>query len=163
MTDAEKEAYANSRSNEAHLATLELNHPAFTQPLRIVHDNEDLTAPLEDDTEGLFIAFPFEIARPPISEEPNPSVSIKIDNVSGFITPYLELASKSGEEIALIFRPYLYDQDTEVLTLLGQPLRLTITNASSTMTSATLTAAHVNFANLPFPGEKYAPDRFPGL
>ncbi|MTI13114.1 DUF1833 family protein [Sansalvadorimonas verongulae] len=163
MTPAEKEAYANCRANEVHLYTLELNHPAFTQPLRIVHDNTDLTAPLEDGTDALFIAMSFRMVRPPVSEEPDPSITIQVDNVSGFVTPYLELAAKSGQEITLICRPYVYDSDADTVTLLGQPLKLAVRNATTNMQNASLTAAHINPANLAFPREKYTPDRFPGL
>lgn len=162
MTPAEKEAYANADDTRITLYTLELNHPGFTQPLRIVADNDPLTADLEDGEETLFTPFWFRLKRPPINEEPDPSVSITVDNVSGFMTPYLDIASRSGESIRLIFRPYLVDQGDDSITLLST-LSLVIRNASASMASVTLTAAHVNPANLPFPSENYTIDRFPGL
>ena len=162
MTPAEKEAYANADDTRITLYTLELNHPGFTQPLRIVADNDPLTADLEDGIETLFTPFWFRLKRPPINEEPDPSVSITVDNVSGFMTPYLDIASRSGESIRLIFRPYLIDQEEDSITLLST-LSLVIRNASASMASVTLTAAHVNPANLPFPSENYTIDRFPGL
>ena len=163
MTPAEKEAYANCDSTEVHLVTLELNHPAFTQPLRIVKDNTDLVAPLEDGSTVTFIAMSFDIVRPPVNEEPDPSITIRVDNVSGTVTPYFELASRSGLEIELIFRPYVWDDVTDVATLLGDPLKLAVRNASADMRNISVTAAHINPANLSFPREKYTPDRFPGL
>ena len=162
MTPAEKEAYANADDTRITLYTLELNHPGFTQPLRIVADNDPLTAEIEDGEEVLFTPFWFRLKRPPINEEPDPSVSITVDNVSGFMTPYLDAASRSGESIRLIFRPFLVDDTDDTVTLLST-LSLAIRNATSSMASVTLTAAHINPANLPFPKENYTIDRFPGL
>ncbi len=162
MTPAEQEAYANADDTRITLYTLELNHDSFTQPLRIVNDNDPLTATLEDDTAVTFTPFSFSIKRPPIGEEPDPSLSIDVDNVSGFLTPYLDAASRSGSSIRLTFRPYLIDQNDDTITRLSS-LTLAIRNASATMTGVTLTAAHINPANLPFPKEIYPSDRFPGL
>ena len=162
MTPAEKEAYANADDTRITLYTLELNHPGFTQPLRIVADNDPLTAEIEDGESVLFTPFWFKLKRPPINEEPDPSISITIDNVSGFMTPYLDAASRSGESIRLIFRPFLIDQSDHSTTRMAS-LSMAIRNASSNMTSVTITAAHVNPANLPFPSENYTIDRFIGL
>ena len=162
MTPAEKEAYANADDNRVMLYTLELMHPQFTQPLRIVADNDPLTAEIETGDTVLFTPFFFSIKRPPISEEPDPSLQITVDNVSGFMTPYLDIASRSGDSIHVAFRPFLIDEGDNSITRLSS-IKLAIRNASATMTSVTLTAAHINPANLPFPKENYTSDRFPGL
>ena len=162
MTPAEKEAYANADDNRIMLYTLELMHPQFTQPLRIVADNDLLRAKIETGDTVEFTPFFFSIKRPPISEEPDPSLQITVDNVSGFMTPYLEIASRSGDSIHVMFRPFLIDEGDNSITRLSN-IKLAIRNASATMTSVTLTAAHINPANLPFPKENYTSDRFPGL
>lgn len=162
MTPAEKEAYANADDTRIMLYTLELMHPQFTQPLRIVADNDPLTAEIETGDTVLFTPFFFSIKRPPISEEPDPSLQITVDNVSGFMTPYLDIASRSGDSIHIMFRPFLIDEGDDGITRLSS-IKLAIRNASASMTSVTLTAAHINPANLPFPKENYTSDRFPGL
>ena len=162
MTPVEQEAYANADDSRIMLYTLELNHPSFTQPLRIVADNDPLTAEIETGDTVAFTPFFFSIKRPPISEEPDPSLQITVDNVSGFMTPYLDIASRSGDSIHVVFRPYLVDEGDDSITRLSS-IKLAIRNASATMTSVTLTAAHINPANLPFPKENYTSDRFPGL
>ena len=162
MTPAEKEAYANADDNRVMLYTLELMHPQFTEALRIVADNDSLSAEIETGDTVEFTPFFFSIKRPPISEEPDPSLQITVDNVSGFMTPYLDIASRSGDSIHVIFRPYLVDEGDDSITRLSS-IKLAIRNASATMTSVTLTAAHINPANLPFPKENYTADRFPGL
>lgn len=162
MTPAEKEAYANADDTRVMLYTLELMHSQFTQPLRIVADNDPLTAEIETGDTVEFTPFFFSIKRPPISEEPDPSLQITVDNVSGFMTPYLDIASRSGSSIHVVFRPFLIDEGDDSITRLSS-IKLAIRNASATMTSVTLTAAHINPANLPFPKENYTSDRFPGL
>ena len=162
MTPAEKEAYANADDTRIMLYTLELMHPSFTQPLRIVADNDPLTAAIETGDTVKFTPFFFSIKRPPISEEPDPSLQITVDNVSGFMTPYLDIASRSGDSIHVMFRPFLVDEGDDSITRLSS-IKLAIRNASASMTSVTLTAAHINPANLPFPKENYTSDRFPGL
>lgn len=162
MTPAEKEAYANADDSRVMLYTIELNHPQFTQPLRIVADNDPLDAEIEDGSTVTFTPFFFSMKRPPINEEPDPSLQITVDNVSGFLTPYLDIASRSGQSISVIFRVYLIDDSDGSITRLTH-LKLAIRNASATMTSVTLMAAHINPANLPFPRETYTADRFPGL
>ena len=162
MTPAEKEAYANADDTRIMLYTLELMHPSFTQPLRIVADNDPLTAEIETGDTVEFTPFFFSIKRPPISEEPDPSLQITVDNVSGFMTPYLDIASRSGDSIHVMFRPFLVDEGDDSITRLSS-IKLAIRNASASMTSVTLTAAHINPANLPFPKENYTSDRFPGL
>ena len=162
MIPAEKEAYANADDTRIMLYTLELMHPSFTQPLRIVADNDPLTAEIETGDTVEFTPFFFSIKRPPISEEPDPSLQITVDNVSGFMTPYLDIASRSGDSIHVMFRPFLVDESDDSITRLSS-IKLAIRNASANMTSVTLTAAHINPANLPFPKENYTSDRFPGL
>ena len=162
MTPAEKEAYANADDTRIMLYTLELMHPSFTQPLLIVADNDPLTVEIETGEMVEFTPFFFSIKRPPISEEPDPSLQITVDNVSGFMTPYLDIASRSGDSIHVMFRPFLIDEGDDSITRLSS-IKLAIRNASANMTSVTLTAAHINPANLPFPKENYTSDRFPGL
>ncbi|MGN2393239.1 DUF1833 family protein, partial [Pelomicrobium sp. G1] len=48
LTAAIREAYASAPANEIVYHTLELRHPSFTQPLRVVRDWDTLTARLEE-------------------------------------------------------------------------------------------------------------------
>lgn len=163
MTPAQKEAYANARSTDVHLVTLELNHPQFTEPLRVVHDNEVLHAKIEDDSRVFFQPLQFKLQRMPINEEPDPSITISLDNVAGLVNPYLELAAKSGEEATITFRAYLYreydDQAYDYsIDLVGEPLKLAVRKATATMQNVTITAAYINPANLQFPSRHYTSD-----
>ncbi|GAA4650480.1 hypothetical protein GCM10023116_27630 [Kistimonas scapharcae] len=163
MTPAEKEAYAACTSRTVQLCTIELNHPAFTEPLYAVRDNQDLTAQLEDGSTVTFIALGFELKRQPVDKEPDPTITLKVDNITGKLSPYLEAASRSGQETKLTFRVYLYDADDESVTLISDPMTMAVRNASGSMTSVNITAGFINPANLKFPREKFTADRFPGL
>ena len=74
LKDAIREAYASAPSKEIDLLTIELNHPAFTQPLRVVRDNETLTARLEDtapENPGEtvdFLPYAFDLELPEMDE-----------------------------------------------------------------------------------------------
>ena len=161
MTPAEQEAYANCRADRVHLVTLELSHPAFTDTLFVVRDNHDLSATL-DGQPVVFRACWFDITRPPISEDPDPSLTIQIDNVSGLLTPYLMAASKAPDLTDLIFRPYEWREEDSTAECLSE-LRLKVRNANADMSSASITAALVNPANILWPRETYTPERFRAL
>ena len=49
LEDALKEAYASAPASEVILHTLELRHPSFTQPIRVVRDHAEFTCFLEAD------------------------------------------------------------------------------------------------------------------
>ncbi|WBA79543.1 DUF1833 family protein [Endozoicomonas sp. GU-1] len=163
MTPAEQEAYASCTSRTIQLCTIELNHPEFTQPLYAVRDNQDLTAELEDGSTVTFLALGFDITRQPTDKEPDPTITLKVDNITGKLSPYLEAAARSGKETSLTFRVYLYDSDTETAELISDQLTMAVRSASGSMTSVNITAGFINPANLAFPREKFTADRFPGL
>ena len=54
LSDALEEAYASAPSSEAVLHTLEIRHPDFTQPIRVVRDHQDFEAYLERYPDGHF-------------------------------------------------------------------------------------------------------------
>ena len=163
MTPAQNEAYAYAdAAHEVELVTLELNEPSFTQPARIVCDNEPLTAIIEDGTEATFAPFYFQFNDPPVNEDPDAVAKVTIDNLTGELTPYLEMGSKSGHSVKIIARVFIVDELTGTTTL-TRTLPLEMRSGSDNLTSITLTAARRNPANIPFPNERYTADRFPGL
>jgi len=97
LTAALKEAYASAPSNVIIYSTLELYHPTFTSPIRVVRDYNDLVVNLESDaprnpgdltnattttnTKVTFVAFNFDFTRPEVSSQGIPQVTITLDNV----------------------------------------------------------------------------------
>ena len=163
MTPAQAEAYAFAdAAHEIELVTLELNEPSFTQPARLVCDNEPLSVTLEDGTETTFVPYYFQFNDPPVNEDPDAVARITVDNLTGDLTPYLLAGSKSGNPVQIIVRIYIVDELAGTTTMV-RSLSLYLRSASDNLTSITLTAARRNPANIAFPNERYTADRFPGL
>lgn len=169
MDEALKEAYANADTTEVVISTLELRHPAFTEPIRVVNDFVDIQALLETtapENAGevvTFRAFSFELTLPELTDEGIPELNIKLDNVSREITQHIELAIGVPEKLEVIYRAYLASDLTTAGPHNNPPLHLTITSIEATALSVDVTASLVDFVNKKFPTEEYDGNRFPGL
>ena len=108
LKDAIKEAYASAPSGEIILFTIEMNHPSFTQPLRVVRDNVKLEAYLEDSApknpgeKVTFLPYAFDLALPEMDEYGKPEITITIDNVGRDIMNYIEAAVRTRYKIDVI-------------------------------------------------------------
>ena len=173
LSQALKEAYASAPSGCVILHTLELRHPSFVNEegqliaIRVVRDNQDLTAkleptaPLNPGERVTFIAMGFDLELPPINTAPVPEITITLDNVSREIVKHLEAAATSQSKIEITYRPYLSD-DLEGPQL-DPPFTLVLTEVSATATCVTGRARMLDVGNKAFPGETYSAKRFPGL
>lgn len=169
LSQAVKEAYASAPSTSIIYHTLELYHPSFTVPIRVVRDVDDLdatleaTAPRDASTEVTFSGFQFNFTKPEISTSGVPQCTVEIDNVSREILAQIEAAIASGSQelITVTYREFLSDD-------LGQPendppLTLTISDINANPFKITATAGFPNMANKRFPGEDYTAEVYPGL
>lgn len=134
-TQAWDEAAATVDANEVMLVTLELQHSEFREngvitPIRAVLNTEDVQLRIESgatfNAEQLvtFKAIPFGIEYPRIG---NLSVEapVWIDNVNREVSKYLEPATKTNENVVVVFRGYLASDPNTV----GQgPYRLVLRN-----------------------------------
>ena len=173
LSEALREAYASAPSGGVILHTLELRYPSFVDEdgkqtaIRVVRDNQDLTARLEPTApwDGgkmvTFIAMGFDLELPPIDTAPVPEITITLDNVSREIVKHLEAASFSQAKIEITYRPYLSD-DLEGPQI-DPPFTLVLTEVSATATCVTGRARMLDVGNKAFPGETYSAKRFPGL
>lgn len=167
LSQAIAEAYASAPSDEVILHTLEIRHPSFTQPIRVVRDNQDLlagleaTAPVDAGQWVTFVAFAFDFVPPPSGTQTLPEVTIAVDNVSQEIGRALEGAIDSAVPIQITYRPYL--SSNPALPEMNPPLHLTVLSGQLNALRATLRAGFVDFVNRKFPSEMYTAARFPGL
>lgn len=165
LSAAIKEAYVNAKGVVYH--TLELRHPKFTSPVRVVRGYGGITARLEASAPANpgeyvdFVNMPFELTRPEQSSTGVPSITITIDNVSREIVANIELALASTDLVVATYREYL-DSD-----LSGPqndpPTHLDIMTCSASVFTVTATAGFTNLNNKKFPTEEYSTERFPGL
>lgn len=169
-SEAWKEAAAIAPITRVILVTLEFLHPSFPADdiPRVVADRRNLTATLEADAPFhagqavWFTAMPIEVMLPEEStESAAPVVSMKLDNVSGILTPYLDMALETLEPIEVIIREYASDDTSSPARL--PPIRMIVRSATVNESSVILQAAYSDPTNRGFPGKDYIALQYPGL
>lgn len=167
LTAALKEAYASAHANVVVYSTLEFRHPAFTTPIRVVRDVENLTATLEasapanPSTAVEFQRFAFDFAKPEMSANGVPQISIEIDNVDQQIVASIELALTTNDLIKVTYREFLSTDLSAPQN--NPPLHLTVMSISATPLKVTCVAGYPDLVNRKFPTLAYEADVFRGL
>jgi hypothetical protein len=161
-----KEAYASSNVVIYH--TLELMHPTFTEPIRVVRDRRLIVARLENSAPYnagqmvAFQAFAFDFSKPEVTPSGIPQMTITMDNVGRELTANIELSLESGQPIKAIYREYILSD------LIGgpqndPPITLDILNISCTPFTVTATAGFPQMVNKRFPTLAFSAEDYPGL
>lgn len=161
LSQAIKEAYAAAPSDVIIYHTLEVNHPAFTQPIYVVRDNQDLTAHLETGEEVTFIRFAFDLVKPEVSATGVPQCTIELDNVSREILANVQLAMGSTDKITVTYREYISADLSGPQN--DPPMVLTVLSIKADVFRVTITAGFSDLNNKRFPAVEYTAERFPGL
>lgn len=167
MSQALAEAYASAPSAEVILHTLELRHPSFTQPLRVVSDHATLlarleaSAPVDPGIYVYFAPFSFRFRLPDVQSTGMPELEIEIENVSREVLTYIDLAAQSTDLIELTYRPYLAS-DTYAPQM-DPPITLVLHDVEADVFAIRARASFGDYGNRRFPGETYDAQRFPGL
>lgn len=167
LEDALAEAYASAPSSEVILHTLEIRHPSFTVPIRVVRDFHDFTAYLEADAPAdpgaavTFVAMAFDFSLPDVEKAVSPEIDISLDNVSGELIGYLDAAAQTPDLIEITYRPYLASDPSG--PQMNPPLTLVIRSVSADVFRVRARAGFADLANRKFPNEVYDAERFPGL
>lgn len=167
LQDALSEAYASAPSSEIVMHTLEIRHPTFTQPIRVVRDYNDFTATLEADAplnagESVnFVGMAFDFVLPEVSKATSPEIEISLDNVSAELIAYLDSAANSADLIEVTYRPYLYSDPSG--PQMDPPMTLIVRSVTADVFRVRARAGFADIANRKFPNQVYDTSRFPGL
>lgn len=167
LSQAMKEAYAVAPTSDIAYHTLEIRHPNFTAPIRVVRDYNDLMATLEASAPQnasesvLFVGFAFDIVPPEVNYTNIPQCVIEFDNVTREILMNIELAMASAEKITVIYRMFLSSDLSGPQN--DPPMTLTLTEITADVFKIKATATFGDLVNKKFPAEVYTVDRFPGL
>ena len=166
--EALKEAFASAPICEIIYHCLEINHPDFTQPIRIVQGNDNVFARLEADAPidsgeiVEFIGAPWDMKPPAVQEDRMPELELSFDNVSREITRYLSLASVGGQPLKVIYRIYT-TSTLEIAPQIDPPIEMEINSATADVYMVTTKATLDDVFGSAFPVERYTHERFPSL
>lgn len=167
LEDALTEAYASAPAAEVILHTIELRHPSFTQPIRVVRDYSDFTCYLEADApedpsgEVTFVGMAFDFILPEVVKSTSPEIEISLDNVSGEIIGYLDAAAQTPDMIEVTYRPYLASDPSG--PQMNPPITLVIRSVTADVFRVKARAGFADLSNRKFPNEVYDAERFVGL
>ena len=167
LKEAIREAYASAPSSEVVLFTIEMNHPAFTQPLRVVRDNVKLEAYLGDSApenpgeKVTFVPYAFDLTLPEMDEYGKPEITITIDNVGRDIMNYIEAAVRTRYKIDVIYRLYLASDTSGPQN--DPPMVMQVNTINATPKSISLVAGFADLSNRTFPKFLYTLEQFPSL
>ena len=161
LSEALKEAYASAPSNVVIYHTLEISHPAFSQPIYVVRDYQDMNALLEDGSPVTFIRFAFNLVKPEVSATGVPQCTVEIDNVSRDILANVQLAMTSTEMITMTYREYISTDLSGPQN--DPPMTMVLSNIQADVFKVRATASFGDLSNKRFPNEEYTAERFPGL
>lgn len=107
LSDAIKEAYADPEVTDDIIETLELDHPTFDTPVRIVANTAtDQVLQLESGATATFVACPVAIQLDGFDDDGPTSAQVRIDNVSGLLHPYLKDAIQAGHPLTVVYRAW---------------------------------------------------------
>ena len=167
LSQAIREAMASAPANIILYHTMELWHPAFSTPIRVVRNYEDLTATLESTAprnasqEVTFIAFNFDFTKPEVTSEGVPQITITMDNVDRSIVANIEAALGSTDLVSVIYREFI---STDLSTPQNNPpLSMTIMSVTADVFRVTAVAGFPNLMNKRFPTQEYSTEVFTGL
>lgn len=174
LSEALKEAYASAPDEVIILHTLEIRHSSFfdengdPMAVRVVRDNEDLTATLEDDApmnagETVeFIALHFDLSLPAQDDTgATPEIQFSIANVGRVLMRYIDDAVVSKDPVYITYRPYLSTDLTQ--PHMNPPITLTVRSISANLNEVTGRAGFGDTPNRRFPRVDYTSRDFPGL
>jgi len=167
LSQAIKEAYAVAPNNSVAYHTLEIYHPSFTTPIRVVRDFVDLsarlesTAPRDASTYVTFVGYAFDFVLPEVSTGGVPQLQITIDNVARDIMAGLEQAVTTSTPITVIYRLFISTDLTAPQN--NPPMSMTIISISADVFKVTATATFGDMVNKKFPTVLYNIETFPGL
>jgi hypothetical protein len=154
-------AAGNTSAEIIELRCLELNHPSFDAPIRLVQDYQPRTVKLETGEIVEFMAGNFKTTPPSKDDNGRIERRLEIDNIGNvFFKPIFNLRD-SSIPIACIFRSYLSDDLTAPLFV--PPEKTTLSEISLTKTLLSARASSADVVNKPFPSKRYTTENTPGL
>lgn len=160
MTAALQEAYACAPTSVVLLDTVEIRHPDWSEPVRVVNDYADLTARTETGELVTFVRFAFDLVRPEVNVAGRPEITLAVDGASAEIARLLDDVADSANAMTVIIRTYRSD---DLSAPAGRNVPGEIRRVQVSESRVELKVGFGDIGNRPFPAELFTPTRFPGL
>jgi len=136
------------------LTLLDVTHPDWTN-VYLVNNTANVTS-----NGQLYSAFPFSIVLPPDSEELQPTMSIRVVNVTRLLVDeFRAIAGGSARATCTVKLIEASDPDTVLATWSN----FTLANLQYNARSMSFDLYLENFLSEPFPSLSFTPSNFPGL
>ncbi len=160
MTPAVQQAYARASTSLLQLYAIDLDHPSFADPIRLVNYKQNLTIGADEYT-----GMAMDVEESSIDTEADSTYTIQIDGVPGAVQPYLKQASQTFDPVDVTIRVFAYDVKTESLVDAQAlaTINLQSRNISFNKTTVSINMGYTNTANRAFPSQLYTPESNPGL
>ena len=174
LSEALAEAAYAAPITRAMLTTYELWHASMSAPVRVVVDEQPLSAVLEADAprnpgeDVVFLASRVTHEIPEESDQAqSPEIILRVDNVTGYIADALRTARNQTDPAIrdspwqLIERVYASDDTTapHILPVFKTSVRRIVMQGPT----AVLTAAYRDSVNTSIPAITFTPESYPGL
>jgi len=159
MDAAIQEAYARAHVGTKECFAVELRHSEFPSGvLRYINHDRDISV-----SGSLFIGTPAEIAKPDTVGDGSQNYQIALDNISGYLTPYLNNANQGLERIEVTLYECAVNTINDSLIGVINTMEFSYQGDVIEIDRVTMELGSKNPANIPFPSITYAPDTHPAL
>lgn len=149
-TAAKTQAFANE--GDDFLLLLTIDHDDISEPIRVVHNTEDVVSNGET-----YVAFPFTLTLPTDRDDSPPRAQLVIDNVSREIGETIRTISTPPTVMIQVVQ--LADPDQVEMEIPSMVLR----NVQFDAMTVTGDLELEDLSREPFPARYFTPAEFPGL
>ncbi len=150
---AYKSTLAGTSAPEAPLLLLEINHPALSQPVRVIQDNQNLTS-----NGAEYIACPFRCELPDDFEGQLPRARLAIDNIGREMMYWIE-TSAGGAGSTVTFRQVMRSRPD----LVEWSITMSLYNVSANFKEVSGELGFDNLFGRPAIAMTYRPESAPGV
>jgi len=138
---------------EAVLFLLEIHHPNFETPIRLVNDVQDITV-----LGNLYLACPFEITLPDDNDGQVSKASLSVDNIGRELTQWLEV-NRGGQGATCRIMQVMRSN----LSVIELDMTLDMSNVSADLMKVSATLEYLDIFNQKAVTLSYRPETQSGL
>lgn len=150
---AYKSTLARTSAAEAPLVLLEINHPALSEPVRVVNDTQDVISNGKN-----YLACPFRCELPDDFEGQLPRARLAVDNVSRDLMYWIE-TSGGGAGSTVTFGQIMRSRPD----LVEWSITMNLYNVTATFQEISGELGYDNFFGKPATQVTYRPETAPGV